>query len=232
MSFLTTNPSPFLLNLPAIQNVATSATGKSVVPTLLNTTTNTLQINTITTVNNASYLTIQQNTNFSNATISMNGTQILTSNSLNGVNSIAFQINGQEIGRINGTGFGMFTTTPTAPLHVVGDALITGNLYVRGTVNPSDPKLKENIQPYTVGTLPDPVSFTWKSTGQRDIGVLATDVLGIEPACVETGNGSMGVNYAKLVVLCLAELKSLRTQLQAMESTMREWQATHSVSHE
>lgn len=220
MSFLTTNPSPFVLNLPAIQNVATSAGGSNVAQTLINTATNTLQINTITTVNNASFVTIQKNTNFSNAAIYINGTQALTSNAINGSNSLALQVSGQEIGRINGTGLGIFTNSPTKALHVVGDGLVTGNLFVSGTVNPSDPRWKENIMPYTVSTLPEAVSFTWKSTGKRDIGVLANDVENIEPACVETNNGSMGVNYAKLVVLCLAELKSLRTRVYTLESTI------------
>jgi hypothetical protein len=92
--------------------------------------------------------------------------------------------------------------------------------------------MKENIQPYTIPKLPEPVSFTWKATGKRDIGVLANDVQSIEPSCVETNDGRMGVNYPKLVVLCLAELKTLRTKVESLEHTIAKLQAVNSVLHE
>ena len=224
-AFLTTNPSPFVLNLPAIQNVATSASGDSV--SLLDTATNTLRINTIASVN-SSFLTIQTNTNFSNASIYMNETQSLTSNSLNGVGSLAIQVDSQEIGRYTGTGMGIFTTAPTVPLHVIGDGIVTGTLQVGSIVTLSDPTLKENIQPYTVSNMPRAVSFTWKSTGKRDIGVLATDIQSIESACVETIDGSLHVNYSKLVVLCVAELTALRKNVADLEKVVQELQEERS----
>jgi hypothetical protein len=224
-AFLTTNPSPFVLNLPAIQNVATSASGESV--SLLDTATNTLKINTIASVN-SSFITIQTNTNFSNASIYMNETQSLTSNSLNGAGSLAIQVDSQEIVRFTGTGLGILTTAPTVPLHVIGDGIVTGTLQVGSIVTLSDPKLKENIQPYTVSKMPEAVSFTWKSTGKRDIGVLATDLQSIEPACVETIDGSLNVNYSKLVVLCLAELTALRKNVSALEKVIQELQEERS----
>ena len=85
-------------------------------------------------------------------------------------------------------------------------------------VYPSDPALKRSVRPYVPSRLPDPVEFEWKSTGLRDIGVLASDVAAIEPTCVQTGRtGTQSVDYPKLVVLCLAECKALRTKVSDLE---------------
>lgn len=229
MSFLTSNPNRFILNLPAFQNVQTSATGTSGVANLFDTTNYSLKINSINTFGDATYLTIGKNTNFSNANIYMNEVLTLTPNSLNGVDYLAFQTNQTEIGRFADGGLGIGTASPSNPLHVVGNALITGSLQVGSIVYPSDNKLKENIQPYVVSQLPEPVSFTWKTSGKRDIGVLANDVQGIEPLCVQSNDGVLGVDYPKLVVLCLAELRALRTKVEILEQTVTQLQKGNSV---
>jgi hypothetical protein len=230
MSRITTNPNPFVATLLPTDNVAKSATGFSS-SDLLNAATNTLNIDSIGTVNNNAFLTIANNTNFSNASIYINGTQILTSNSINGIDYLAFQVGGQEKSRITANGFGIGTTNPAYPLHIVGDTLITGSLTVNGSViTPSDPSLKDNIRPYILSNLPEPVSFTWKSNGKKDIGVLASDLLEIEPTCVSIQNGVKHVDYSKLTVLCLAELKSLRETVDNIKQTVKELQASASVS--
>jgi hypothetical protein len=229
MSFITSNPNKFILNLPAFQNVQTSATGTSGVANLFDTTNYSLKINSINTFGDATYLTIGKNTNFSNANIYMNEVLTLTPNSINGVDYLAFQTNQSEIGRFADGGLGIGTTSPSNPLHVVGNALVTGSLQVGSTVYPSDKKLKENIQPYVVSQLPEPVSFTWKATGKRDIGVLANDLQAIEPLCVQSNDGVLGVDYPKLVVLCLAELRELRAKVETLEQTVTQLQKANSV---
>jgi hypothetical protein len=109
----------------------------------------------------------------------------------------------------------------------VGNLYADGDLFATGIKYPSDPALKANIIPYELHrALPEPVEFTWKSNGQRDIGVLASDVADIEPVCVHTNaNGMRSVDYPKLVVLCLAELKRLKEHVGRQDQAIQELQA-------
>ena len=76
MSFLTTNPSPFLLNTPELQNVITSASGQNATATLatsvsdlltyINTDTASATLNTIGSYNK-DYVYVTNNLNLSNA---------------------------------------------------------------------------------------------------------------------------------------------------------------------
>ena len=110
------------------------------------------------------------------------------------------------------------STMGAAVTPLIGNVYVDGSVYAGGTFVPSDPVLKQAVRPYVVDRLPEAVEFTWKATGLRDVGVLATDVYEIEPACVKTGaTGHLNVDYAKLVVLCLAECKALRSRVTELE---------------
>lgn len=249
MAFLTTNPNPYIINVPELQNVITSAAGSGSTASLSNSITDILtyvnitnssaSFNTIGTYN-TNYVSVTNNLNLCNAGVYMNGMPILTSNSLNGVPYLAFQTQGVERARLTSGGLGLQT-----PLDVNGNTLVhggsiyissmgaplsstIGNLYADGDVfatgikYPSDPALKDNIRPYAYGgVLPQPVEFTWKRTGHRDIGVLATEIADIEPVCMQrTHTGSATVDYPKLTVLCLAELHALRKKVSDLETRL------------
>jgi len=275
MAFLTTNPSPFLINVPELQNVVTSATGASGFSglsnsvndllTLINTANSQLNINTIGS-STAGAITFTSNINLSNSLITFLGSNLLGSNTLNGpAGFIAFQVSGAEQARLTTTGLGLGTTTPSAklsvngsayisgnigigmttpelPLDVQGGAIIRGPLYVssfgavssatgniiasgdifaNGFFYPSDSRLKRDITAYETPKLPTPIEFTWRGTGERDIGVLAEDVLEIEPACVtRSPAGFLTVDYAKLSVLLLAEVRILKAQMSTVMARM------------
>ena len=140
MAFLTTNPSPFLINVPELQNVVTSATGAGGLATLtnsvndiltyLNTANSQININTIGSSTTGS-VTFTSNINLSNSEITFLGSNLLSSNTLNGpANYIAFQVSGVEQARLTNTGLGIGTTVPTTKLHVNGDTYIASNLGV------------------------------------------------------------------------------------------------------
>jgi len=227
---------PFLLNLNSLQNVVTSASGNAGanmttsvnnILTILNTTNASLSINSLS-VYSGSNITCKNNLNLTNSALYINSNPAITSNSINGTPYLAIQTAGVEKARFTGTGLGVMTSEPLQTLDVNGSALIRGDLYVssmgnvyidsdlfvNGTHYPSDPKLKENVRPYTMQGLPTPVRFTWKATGMEDIGVLADEVMNIEPSCVRRNHdGSLGVDYAKLSVLCFAECIRLREEL-------------------
>jgi len=258
MSFLTTNPNRNLITIPSLNGVMNSAAGTTAGTTALsnsftnyiNSNTNTASFNTITSFSVNTPISFKNNLNLSNTSVLYNGTNLLTSNTLNTRLYTAFQLNSVEQARLTSNGLGLGTSAPLSELHVVGAEIIQngslyissfgaaknstiGNLYADGDVfatgikYPSDPRLKSNITPYNLHrALPSAVEFTWKSTGERDIGVLASDVAEIESACVHThSNGTMAVDYPKLVVLCIAELKLVREQLGRHETTIRELEA-------
>lgn len=268
MAFLTTNPSPFIINVPELQNVINSATGSSGLAsisnavndilTYINTANSQININTIGSSTSGS-ITFTSNINLSNSVINFLGSNLLGSNYLNGpANYIAFQINSVEQARLTTTGFGINTTAPVSKLHVNGGTYISsnlgvgvvnpmlavdvnggaiirgslyvssigtastlnggivasGNIYANGVFYPSDPILKKNIQIYNSPGLPTPVEYEWCESGARDIGVLANEIHIIEPACcVRAPNGNMTVDYAKLSVLLIAEIRDLKNQM-------------------
>lgn len=268
MAFLTTNPSPFIINVPEFQNVLTSATGEAGFSglsnsvndllTFFNTANSQLNINTIGSSTSGN-ITFTSNINLSNSVITFLGSNLLGSNILNGpAGYIAFQVNGVEQARLTTTGLGLGTITPAAKLSVNGSAIITSNLgigvtapelpldvqggaivrgplyvssfgavssatgniiasgdiFANGFFYPSDSRLKRDVSMYENPGLPTPIEFTWRGSGERDIGVLADDLLDIEPRCVtRSPAGFLTVDYAKLSVLLLAEVRTLKSQM-------------------
>jgi hypothetical protein len=274
MAFITTNPNPFLINVPELQNVITSATGVNALAnaitdlqTYINTANASANLNIIGSSSTGN-ITFTNNVNLSNASLTFLGSNLVTSNTINGVAGyLAFEVEGVEIARMTPTGFGVFTQTPTAALSIVGSAGISGSLgiavpptsgplapldvggaalvrgalyvssmgaavtsslgyiyadgdiFANGINYPSDPTLKTAVRPLVLrGPLPEPVEFVWRTTGVRDIGVLADAVEACEPVCVKRGrDDTRTVDYPKLVVLLMAEVRDLKARLAVLE---------------
>lgn len=238
MATNTTDSSRFLLNINSLNNVITSASGNATtllsntitsVQQLVNTSNYSLSANSLKSYS-GSNISVGANLNLSNAGIYFNNNVGLLSNTLNGIPYMIFQTNSVERMRLTSNALGIGTKTPLATLDIAGDEIVRGSLYISsmgnvyadGTmyaqnfVQTSDPSLKTNVQPYVLAGLPTPVRFTWKATGLDDIGVLADEVKRFEPNCVSTRNGIQYVDYSKLVVLCLAELHSLRSTVESL----------------
>jgi hypothetical protein len=136
MAFLTTNPSPFLINVPELQNVVNNATGAGGTATITNTLNDILTyINTANAQININAIgssttdsvTFTSNINLSNSEILFLGSNLLSSNTLNGADGfIAFQTSGVEGARLTPIGFGIGTVAPAASLDIVGNARISG----------------------------------------------------------------------------------------------------------
>ena len=252
MSFLITNPNPHILNLPTLQNVITSATGNSSALTAyttdlqnyLDTSNSAMKIDTIGLYTSSkSYITIKSGLNLSNA-LYINGNTAVSPNAINGTGFLALQVGGIEQARFTGGNLGIGTTTPIATLDINGSEVVRGSLYIstmglplsstmgnlyadgdlfaNGILYPSDPSLKTDIREFVSHGLPEAVRFRWKSNGKEDIGVLADDIVRLEPVCVQkTRNGTMTVDYPKLVVLCLAEIKALKARMAILETQQR-----------
>jgi len=260
MASILTNPSKYLVNVPELQNVVTSATGSSTnynltqLLSMINVNNKIVKTNTLQSFNNSN-ITVRTNLNLSNAQIYYNNVPLLLSNGINTTNNLLFEVNNQEVARFTAAGyFGIGVQAPLAPLDVDGDVLVRkGNLYIsrmglpssitmgnmfadgdvyaEAFLTPSDPKLKKNAMPYVPKGLPQPVEFTWIASGLRDIGVFADDVQRIEPLCVEKDKkGVLHVDYPKLVTLCLAEIHSLKDRVSTLESTLKVYQGVQPVS--
>jgi hypothetical protein len=144
MAFLTTNPSPFLINVPELQNVITSASGTGGLASLsntlndiltyINTGNSQININTIGSQTNGS-VTFTSNINLSNSEITFLGSNLLGSNLVNGpANYLALQVNSIEQARLTTTGFGIGTTAPGVSLDVNGTGRMS-NLFVGNTAS-------------------------------------------------------------------------------------------------
>lgn len=158
---------------------------------------------------------------------------LLSLTELNGESEFRIKTNNTDRITISTTGIGINTIYPEADLDIRGNTLVGGALFVssmgaavtsslgyvyadgdvfaRNLFSFSDSNLKYNISKYTPKGLPTPVQFQWKNNDKYDIGVIAQEMATIEPACVSvTPTGMQAVDYSKLVVLCLAELRELR----------------------
>lgn len=112
---------------------------------------------------------------------------------------------------------GIGTAAPTQKLHVVGNVLATGFLYS------SDKNLKQDITP-----LSDSLSkilslngyaYNWKSTGQKDIGVIAQEVEEVYPELVHTdASGIKSVEYANLIAPLIEAIKEQQKEIDALKS--------------
>lgn len=107
---------------------------------------------------------------------------------------------------------GIGTTTPDENLTVNGN--VKGLAFIPG----SDIRLKENIQP--VENALDKimklngVTFAWKESGEKGMGVIAQDVEKVFPDIVETGkvSGMKGVNYDSLIAPLIESVKQLKAE--------------------
>jgi hypothetical protein len=139
MGTILTNPNRYLVNVPELQNVITSATGSSGGNNY-----NVTQLLTMIDVNsyivktnylqayNGSNITVRNNLNLSNSIIYYNNVPLLYSNGVNASNNQLFYVNNQEVARFTAAGYlGIGVQAPLAPLDVDGDVIVRqGNLYL------------------------------------------------------------------------------------------------------
>lgn len=98
---------------------------------------------------------------------------------------------------------------------------------IDGTINTSDRRLKDNIQPLS-GSLKtvldlNPVSFTWKnqSYGTKHIGLIAQEVIPLIPEVVVTGDDpdkTLGINYAGIVPVLINAIQEQQKQIDELRS--------------
>jgi hypothetical protein len=128
---------------------------------------------------------------------------------------------GDNLYALEGGNVGINTTTPAYTLDVNG----TGRFVA--IIETSTGKLKENIEPYTTNIEDflklQPISFTWKDTGNKDVGLLAEDVYNIFPEFVSKDNSEeiAGINYSKLSTIFINVLKYQQSQIEVLKEEVK-----------
>ena len=104
-------------------------------------------------------------------------------------------------------------------LYVNKDLYVTGNIY-----NPSDVKLKENIEPISDSKIEklldlEPVEYKLKSDtkNKKHYGLIAQDVEEIYPELISDSNlGFKTVNYMELIPLLLLKMKNMQKEIDGL----------------
>lgn len=118
----------------------------------------------------------------------------------------------------NGGSVGIGVANPQVKLHVGGD-IIANTTYIV-----SDETLKESITPITgaiskIDSLTG-YTFTWKTSGRADIGLLAQEVENVFPEIVHTDeDGYKSVEYANLIGLVIQAIKELDQRATDLNTT-------------
>jgi hypothetical protein len=91
----------------------------------------------------------------------------------------------------------------------------------------SSEKYKENVVPLTAGISAvsklKPVAFDWKSSNERDIGLIAEDVERVSPLLVTYNQGVIeGVKYDKISLLAINAIKEQQKQIQKQQTQIQE----------
>lgn len=166
---------------------------------------------------------------------------IFSVNDTSGIPSIDVNADGTIVFGPYGGNTGVGTTSPTSKFTVQGNALVSGiltctnltinsNLVVNGNAlvsgvvtctdlnTTSDAKFKTNIQTLnnSIEILKqiNPVSFNWKSTGEKSYGVIAQELEKILPELVKGSEDEKSVNYIPLIALLIDAILELDKKIE------------------
>lgn len=159
--------------------------------------------------------------------------------------SLGFRIGNTQYMVLDASGNLGVGLNPSYKLHVNGTARVNSTFYAGGnstfannvtvsdnvTANAffysSDRTLKKNIEPVEDGlnlvSKLDPVFFDWKANDKPSIGFIAQDVLEVVPAAVEeTQDGTLAVDYGKLVAPLVAAVQEQQKQIEHLQAEVKE----------
>jgi hypothetical protein len=128
------------------------------------------------------------------------------------------------------TGINVITISESKnPIYINNDLIVKKDLYVDGSIyNPSDAKLKENIEYITTDQLDNlfklnPISFSYKSDKDhlKHFGLLAQDVEKLFPELVKENNNYRSVNYQELLPVMLAKMKLMQSEIDELKQHLQ-----------
>lgn len=233
---MATNANPFVVNIVPLQGIATGITSSSDtagqiatlqanianIQTMVDYETHTISTDFITSFTEDKTIEITQNINLSSASLYQNGILVSGSGSTStisagvssfiscGPSTISFVSAGNNTLQISSVG-----------IWVKGSLNVSENAYVKNMYQTSDRELKTDIKPFTT-CLDDilklePYTFSWKDTGDKDLGFMAQDVQAIWPSLSE-GNT---IAYSRFVPLLLEGLRELHGRVSTIEARLK-----------
>jgi hypothetical protein len=176
---------------------------------------------------------ITQNINLSSASLYQNGVLFGGSGTVStisagtssfircGSSTISFVNAGNNVLNITSTGTLQYTSSPmylSTGIQVNGFLYVSENAYVKTMFQTSDRELKTDIKPFTT-CLDDilklqPYTFSWKDSGDLDLGFMAQDVQVTWPSLSE-GNS---IAYSRFVPVLLEGLRELHGRVSTLEA--------------
>ena len=105
---------------------------------------------------------------------------------------------------------------------VNGGLRVSGDITAFATLAWSDARLKENVEPLQdclakINQMQG-VSYTFKPSGKKQVGLIAQEVLDIIPEVVELENGYYSVSYPNLVAVLIEAVKELSSRVEYLEN--------------
>ena len=233
---MATNANPFIVNLVDLQNINTSITGVNPLSQLqtdvaniqemVQFNTKTLAADTITSFTEGLQVQIQGITtsisNTSNTIPSFSNETGITIET----SSISFTVAGNTVLDLRSTGMLQFTSSPTyvsTGVNISGWLYVSESAYVKNLYQTSDESFKMDSKPFftTVNDVLqlEPRTFTWKSSGDKDLGFIAQDVLRVWPSLTVTNpqDGSLGISYSRFIPLLLESIRELNSRVSTLE---------------
>lgn len=206
MSFITTYPNPYLVNVPELQSVIQTATGTTsdavTFTEYINTTTNAATFNSIGSYNSGT-ISVTNDLHLSNANIYVNDSPVIIgNNTINGNLFTAFTVNNIEIARLNLNGFGIFTQTPAAPLHVNGSAIIQSdtaslNFYNASTISTASLSYTQTTSTLSVQNIAGDIVIDAATAGNVLIST-NTDLVLSGATLMSGTSGAVTGNYLRI----------------------------------
>ena len=105
---------------------------------------------------------------------------------------------------------------------VNGGLRVSGDITAFATLAWSDARLKENVEPLQdclakINQMQG-VSYTFKPSGKKQVGLIAQEVLDIIPEVVELENDYSSVSYPNLVAVLIEAVKELSSRVEYLEN--------------
>jgi|11_taG_2_1085331.scaffolds.fasta_scaffold30034_2 hypothetical protein len=103
-----------------------------------------------------------------------------------------------------------------------GGLRVSGDITAFATLTWSDAKLKDDVEPLQdclakINQMQG-VSYTFKPSGKKQVGLIAQEVLDIIPEVVELENDYYSVSYPNLVAVLIEAVKELSSRVEDLEN--------------
>jgi len=224
-------PSAFVLNIIELQNVVTSASGINPVTQLSNQVANLQQmvnydlkqinVNAISNYDR-SPIQVYSPLNLCNVSLTANGTTV-SGTGTGSVSTVGSGLYGTL--DIGGVSTSLLLQQSGVSSFFIGadcNATFIGSVTATNFINSSDARKKKNIRAITeyetILSSIHGVRFEWVQNDEKDVGVIAQDVLPVLPEAVTDSEDGYKVAYMKIIPVLVEAVKALQLRVSTLEA--------------